>query len=61
MREFDDGIDDMSAAMRGLRKAIRGVPAEQQGFKGAHDRLTRDVALLLMEMEETAAMADSEK
>jgi hypothetical protein len=59
MREIDDLCDDMAAAMRLLRKAIRGVPAEEQGFKGAHDRFTRDTAVLLMAMEETGKLLES--
>lgn len=59
MREIDDLCDDMAAAMRLVRKAIRGVPAEEQGFKGAHDRFTRDTAVLLMALEETSRVMDS--
>lgn len=59
MRDIDDLCDDMAAAMRLLRKAIRGVPAEEQGFKGAHDRYTRDTAVLLMALEETSNFIES--
>ena len=59
MREIDDLCDDMAASMRLVRKAIRGVPAEEQGFKGAHDRFTRDTAVLLMALEETSQIMDS--
>jgi hypothetical protein len=61
VREIDDLNDDMAASMRLLRKAIRGVPAEEQGFKGAHDRFTRDTAILLMALEETSKILESSR
>jgi hypothetical protein len=59
MRDLDDLSDDMRHAMRLIRKAISGVPAEEQGFKGAHDRFTRDVAVLLMALEDTSRYIDA--
>jgi hypothetical protein len=59
MRELDDLSDDMRHSMRLIRKTIRGVPAEEQGFKGAHDRFTRDTAVLLMALEDTSRYVDA--
>lgn len=59
MREIDDVADEIAPSMRLLRRAMKGVPAESEGFKGAHDRLTREVALLVMSLEETASAMDS--
>lgn len=52
--QVDGVIGDLDAAMRMLRRAIRGVPAEQQGFKGAHDRLTKAVAEFALVLEDCA-------
>jgi hypothetical protein len=57
--QVDGVIDDLAASMRMLRRAMKGVPAEAAGFKGAHDRLAKSVAVLSLTLDDSrTAMQD---
>jgi hypothetical protein len=57
---INDSLDDLLAGMLLLRRAMRGVPAEAQGFKAAHDRLARSVASLSIALDEmSTALGDA--
>ena len=40
----DSLIDNLDAAMRDLRDAMRGIPIRRGSFKRTHDNLARDIA-----------------
>lgn len=59
--QVDAVLDDLSVAMRNLKKAMKGVPAEAAGFKGAHDRLAKSVATLALVLDDSrTAMQDED-
>lgn len=41
----DSLIDNLDAAMRDLREAMRGIPIRRGSFKRTHDNLARDIAV----------------
>jgi hypothetical protein len=49
--QADAVVDDLTVAMKRLRRAMKGVPAESAGFKASHDRLTRSVGLLKLGLD----------
>ena len=50
---LEDSMDDLTNAMRMLRPVTKGAP-ESAKLKSAHDRLTRDVAVLVLVMDATS-------
>jgi hypothetical protein len=52
--EVDMALDDIDAAMRMLRRTMKGLPAEAATFKGAHDRLAKSVAVFKLTLEDAA-------
>ena len=47
-RNVDRTIEDIDAAMRALRQASRGIPFRVGSFRTTHQKLTMDVAHLLV-------------
>ncbi len=47
----DRAIDDLDAAMRRLRKAVRGIPFRAGDFRTTHHTLARDVAHLMVQLD----------
>jgi hypothetical protein len=45
-RRVDRALGDLDAAMKQLRKATRGIPYRQGGFRNTHHKLTLDMAML---------------
>jgi hypothetical protein len=43
-RTVDRTVENLDAAMRELRRTLRGIPFRSGGFKRTHDNLARDVA-----------------
>lgn len=41
----DSLVDNLDAAMRDLREAMRGIPIRRGSFKRTHDNLARDIAV----------------
>jgi hypothetical protein len=39
-------VEELDAAMRELRDAMRGIPIRRGSFKKTHDNLARDVAVV---------------
>ena len=56
----DDSVDPLRYAMGRLRKAMRGMPAQEHGFRGAYNRCARSIAHLVMCLEESAEAASTE-
>lgn len=52
----DRAIDDLDAAMRRLRRAVRGIPFRAGGFKTTHRNLARDVAFLMVQLDSARGM-----
>ena len=44
MADIDRLVEDLDAAMRQLREAMRGIPIRRGSFKRTHDNLARDIA-----------------
>ncbi len=53
MRALEDCMDDLTNAMRMLRPVTKGAP-EAVRLKSAHDRLTRDVAVLVLVLDDAS-------
>jgi len=51
--ELEDCIDDLTNAMQLLRQVARKVP-DSVRLKSTHDRLTRDVAVLVLVLDEAS-------
>jgi hypothetical protein len=51
--QVDRALDEVEAAMTQLRRAMRGVPANREGFRSHHDRTAKTMAQL------TVAVTDS--
>ena len=47
----DRTIEDLDAAMRNLRRAMRGIPFRAGSFRNTHRNLVRDVAFLLVQLD----------
>lgn len=54
----DRAIDDLDAAMRRLRKSVRGIPFRAGGFRTTHRNLARDVAFLMVQLDSARGMLD---
>ena len=52
----DGVLADLDSAMRTLRKAVKGIPAESAGFKGGHDRLAKSVAALGLVLDDSRSV-----
>ena len=44
MSNVDRMIENLDAAMRQLREAMRGIPTRRGSFTRTHDNLARDIA-----------------
>jgi hypothetical protein len=53
-------LDDIDAAMRMLRRTMKGLPAESANFKSAHDRLAKSVAAFKLTLEDAAPILAAE-
>ncbi|GLY13998.1 hypothetical protein LWF15_02990 [Kineosporia rhizophila] len=51
--DLEDCMDDLSNAMTMLRPVAKSAP-ESAKLKGAHDRLTRDVAVLVLVLDDVS-------
>ncbi|RSM80415.1 four helix bundle protein [Kibdelosporangium aridum] len=51
--QLDRALDELDNAMKQLKRAMRGVPANREGFRRQHDRAAKEVAAL------TVALTDS--
>ncbi|WP_026452807.1 hypothetical protein [Saccharomonospora iraqiensis] len=51
--QLDRALDNVDAAMRQLRTAVRGVPVRREGFKDSHDALARAVATLTVTLSDS--------
>lgn len=58
--QVDGVLDDLDAAMRMLRRTVKGIPAEAAGFKGAHDRLAKSVAAFGLVLDDSRSVIDQE-
>lgn len=58
--QVDGVLDDLDAAMRMLRRAVKGIPAEAAGFKGAHDRLAKSVAVFALVLDDSRSAVREE-
>ena len=58
--QVDGVLADLDAAMRMLRKAVKGIPAETSGFKGGHDRLAKSVAALGLVLDDSRSVIKDE-
>lgn len=59
MAQVDAVLDDLDAAMRRLRRTVKGIPAEAAGFKGAHDRLAKSVAALGLVLDDSRSVIET--
>ena len=50
--QVDGALDEVTAAMAQLRRAMRGIPADQPGFRVHHDRAAKAIARLVVELED---------
>lgn len=57
----DDHTDPLRYTMAQLRKAMRGMPAEEHGFRGAYNRCATSIAHLVVCLEEAAQAAATEE
>lgn len=51
-RQLDQTLDEVSAAMRQLKRCIRGVPIHKDGFKKHHDDAAKAMAKLVVAPED---------
>jgi hypothetical protein len=51
-------VDDLDAAMRRLRRAVRGIPFRAGGFRTTHRNLARNVAFLMVQLDSARGMLD---
>jgi hypothetical protein len=54
LHQVEDLEDQLTVAMMHLRRKARGMPTEERGFRTAHRRLTKDVAVLFVNLEAAA-------
>ncbi|MEJ8282080.1 hypothetical protein [Pseudonocardia spirodelae] len=50
-KAVDRTVEELDAAMRELRRSLRGIPYRTGGFKNTHDNLARDVAHLTVHLD----------
>ncbi|MEU6645495.1 hypothetical protein ABZ863_23485 [Saccharomonospora sp. NPDC046836] len=48
--QLDRVIDDVDAALRQLKRSLRGIPIRREGFKAHHDKAARAMATLTTEL-----------
>lgn len=53
----DDCVDPLRYAMGQLKKSMRGMPAQELGFRGAYNRFAHTIAYLVLSLEEAAEAA----
>lgn len=53
-------VDDLDAAMRELREAMRGIPIRRGSFKRTHDNLARDIAVTVTMIDAARPVLRSE-
>ncbi|EHR52151.1 hypothetical protein SacmaDRAFT_3953 [Saccharomonospora marina XMU15] len=51
--QVDRAIDAVDAAMRELKRSLRGIPIRREGFKSRHDRMAKAVAKLTVALEDS--------
>lgn len=49
--QVDSLLEELTGAMEVLRESMRGIPYRQAGFRSKHDRLTREVAHVVVLLE----------
>ena len=54
---IDRTVDDLDAAMRALRRTMRGIPVRAGSFRTTHRNLARDVAFLMVQIDSARAAA----
>jgi hypothetical protein len=55
-KSVDNTVEDLDAAMRALRAAVRGIPFRAGSFRTTHHNLTRDVAFLMVQIDSARAL-----
>lgn len=53
--QVDRALDTVDAAMRQLRRSLRGIPIRREGFKAHHDRMAKAVAKLTVSLDDSRA------
>ncbi|MEW2508411.1 hypothetical protein AB0878_48930 [Amycolatopsis sp. NPDC047767] len=48
--QVDRVVEDLDSTLRQLKDAMRGMPVNEHGFKAAHDKAARAVAVLTTEL-----------
>jgi hypothetical protein len=51
-------VEDLDAAMRTLRRAMRGIPFRSGSFRTTHRNLARDVAFLMVQIDSARGLLD---
>lgn len=51
--QLDRTLDEVSAAMKQLKRCIRGVPIHKDGFKQHHDEMAKAMARLVVALEDS--------
>lgn len=51
--QVDRVLDNVDAAMRQLKNALRGIPVRREGFKAHHDRMAKAVARLTVALDDS--------
>lgn len=54
--QVDRALEEVDQAMSLLRRAIRGVPAGREGFRGLHDRMARSVGELTVSLSDSRGL-----
>ncbi|SFJ41506.1 hypothetical protein SAMN05421835_105148 [Amycolatopsis sacchari] len=53
--QVDRAIEAVDAAMRQLKRSMRGIPARREGFKDHHDRTAKAIARLTVTLSDSRA------
>jgi hypothetical protein len=56
MAAVENAIDDLEAAMNGLKSALSGVPYRQGSFQNTHRRFAKDAAFVVAEFVAARAL-----
>lgn len=51
--QLDRALDTVDAAMRQLKRSLRGIPVRREGFKSHHDRMAKAVATLTVALDDS--------
>jgi hypothetical protein len=54
--QVDRALDELDNAMTQLRRAMRGVPANREGFRAQHDRAAKSAAELSVVLTDSKIM-----